>query len=373
MDSALILEDGSVFHGKSFGYPCEASGEVVFNTGMVGYTEALTDPSYYGQILVQTYPLIGNYGVPSYNIKDDACFPLHFESDNIQIRGYVVSSLSRYPSHWSSVMTLDEWMKNEKIPGLTIFDTRRLTKKLRNNGTMLGVIKRIHKFNNEELQSSVKNFEDPNLENLVSQVSSKKAVEYKPGNSETSLRVVVIDCGVKYGILRNLSMRGANIIRVPYNLSTDEILSYDPSGILISNGPGDPKQCMETIEALKGLMETDIPIFGICLGLQLLSLAADVDTFKLRFGHRGQNHPCIDLRSKRCFITSQNHGYATEIGELKNSDFACSMVNANDKTVEGIVHNTKNIFAVQFHPEGSPGPYETGFLFDRFFYHMEGG
>ncbi len=373
MDSALILEDGSVFQGKSFGYPCEASGEVVFNTGMVGYTEALTDPSYYGQILVQTYPLIGNYGVPSYNIKDETGIPLHFESDKIQIKGYVVSSLSRHPSHWSSVMSLDDWMTNEKIPGIIIFDTRELTKKLRNKGTMLGVIKRINILNNEELLSSVKDFEDPNLKNLPSQVSPKKAVEYKPLTSETGLRVVVIDCGVKYGILRNISMRGATTIRVPYNLSTDEILSYEPSGILISNGPGDPKQCTETIEAVKGLMETDIPIFGICLGLQLLSLAADVDTFKLSFGHRGQNHPSIDLRSKRCFITSQNHGYATEIGGLKESDFACSMVNANDQTVEGIVHNTKKIFAVQFHPEGSPGPYETGFLFDRFFDHMEGG
>ena len=373
MDSALILEDGSVFHGKSFGYPCEVSGEVVFNTGMVGYNEALTDPSYYGQILVQTYPLIGNYGIPSYDTKDDAGIPMHFESGNIQVKGYIISSLSRFPSHWSSIMSLEDWMVSQKIPGIIITDTRELTKKLRTKGTMLGVIKKIKKTDNEELLSSVKNFEDPNLRNLVSEVSIENAVEYKPIFEKCDTRVVVIDCGVKYGILRNLSIRGATIIQVPYNISTDEILSYDPSGILISNGPGDPKKCTETIDAIEALMETDKPIFGICMGLLLLSLASEVNTYKLKFGHRGQNHPCLDLKSKRCFITSQNHGYAVEREGLKKSDFDCTMINANDKTVEGITHNKKKIFAVQFHPEGSPGPYETGFLFDRFFDYMKGG
>jgi carbamoyl-phosphate synthase small subunit len=367
MDSVLVLEDGSVFKGKAFGYPCEDTGEVVFNTGMVGYPEALTDPSYYGQILMQTYPLIGNYGVPSFNVKDDSGIPLFFESAKIQVKGYVVSSLSCSPSHWSSVMSLDEWLKNQRVPGIILDDTRELTKKLRVKGTMLGIIGNSTDLDMDKLVTRAKEVEDPNKRNLAREVSVNQVIEH-PSNPRTNknMRIIVIDCGVKNGILRNLNMRGLKLLQVPCDLNSDEILSYLPSGILISNGPGDPKKCEKTIETIKQLMETEIPILGICLGLQLMSLAAGANTFKLKFGHRGQNHPCLDLRTKRCFITSQNHGFATEKKSIEGSGFECTMVNANDGTLEAIEHRTKKIFAVQFHPEASPGPYDTGFIFDKF-------
>jgi carbamoyl-phosphate synthase small subunit len=362
----LVLEDGTTLKGSGFGYPCEVTGEVVFNTGMVGYPEALTDPSYSGQILTQTYPLIGNYGVPSFSLTNEFGIPLHFESNKIQVRGFIIHKLSSRPSHWSVKKSLHEWLFEQKIPGIQGIDTRFLTKKLRVKGVMLGILKVFkenERFNIKEFKQKVKVISDPNETNLVENVTINHPVKYERGFSP---RVVIIDCGMKFGILRNLLERSVNVFRVPYDSSTDKILSFEPGGILISNGPGDPKMSVKTIKTLKELLETDIPMMGICYGNQLLALASGGDTYKLKFGHRGQNHPAIDLKTKKCYITSQNHGYAIKSKSLENTDFEVSFINANDKTVEGIKHKTKDVFGIQFHPEASPGPYETGFMFDDF-------
>lgn len=332
---------------------------------MVGYTEALTDPSYSGQILTQTYPLVGNYGVPPYSLTDEFGMPLHFESNRIQVKGYVVSRLSRTPSHWSVKKSLHEWMFENKIPGIESIDTRFLTKKLRMKGVMLGILKVFEedeRVDLKEYEEKAKGIPNPNETNLVENVTIDSPIGYESGNS---LRVVVIDCGVKFGILRNLLKRKVDVIRVPFETSLKEILSLEPDGVLISNGPGDPKMCRKTIKTLGALIEMDIATMGICLGNQLLALAAGGDTYKLKFGHRGQNHPCIDLRTKKCYMTSQNHGYAVEPKSLEKTKFEVSFINANDKTIEGIKHRNKSICGVQWHPEG-PGPLETEFLFDQF-------
>lgn len=360
--AVLALEDGTVLEGKGFGFPCDVSGEVVFNTGMVGYPESLTDPSYYGQILIQTYPLIGNYGIPK-KTTEKFDVPLQFESDRIQVTGYAISELQRAPSHWAKDKTLDEWLKEEKIPGIYEIDTRELTKKIRINGVMLGILKVGEEINLDEIISRLNSIEDPNTKDLVKSVTVEKPVEYVSGNSP---KIVIIDCGVKFGIIRNLLSRNADIIRVPYDFSTEKIFSYEPAGIVISNGPGDPKMCVKTIETVRESLEANIPVMGICLGNQILGLAAGGDTYKLKFGHRAQNHPCADLQTNRVYITTQNHGYAIDAHSLKESGFEVSFINVNDKTVEGIKHKSKSIFGIQFHPEASPGPYETGFLFDNF-------
>jgi len=360
----LFFEDGSIFYGFSFGYPCKTSGEVVFNTGMVGYPESLTDPSYHGQILVQTYPLIGNYGIPK-PITNEFGVPLHFESDRIQVSGYIVSEFSDIPSHWCLEKTLNQWLIEQKIPGLCGIDTRELTKKLRVKGVMLGILKICEngEVDIEDLKEEVKKVENPNDRNLVEDVSIKKPIFYESGNSPS---VAVIDCGVKFGIIRSLLDKNLDVIRVPFDYPLDKILQFNPKGIVISNGPGNPKQCKQTINTLKELLETDIPMIGICLGTQLLALAGGADTYKLKFGHRGQNHPCMDLTTKKCYITSQNHGYSVSPDSLKKTDFDSYFINVNDKTIEGIKHKKKNIFGIQFHPEASPGPTETEFLLDKF-------
>jgi carbamoyl-phosphate synthase small subunit len=362
----LVLEDGTILKGSGFGYPTEVTGEVVFNTGMVGYPEALTDPSYSGQILVQTYPLIGNYGVPSFSLIDKFGMPLHFESNKIQVSGYVVHRLSQSSSHWSSKKSLDEWLFEQKIPGIDGIDTRFLTKKLRVKGVMLGILKVWEDdktIDIEDYKKNINNIPDPNMTNLVQNVTISSPIRYESGNQ---CRVVVIDCGVKFGILRNLLERNVDVFRVPFDFSVDKILSFEPNGILISNGPGDPKAYKKTIEIIEELLEMNIPMMGICLGNQLLALAAGADTYKLKFGHRGQNHPSIDVKTKKCYVTSQNHGYAINSKSLNGTEFKVSFINANDKTVEGIEHKKKNVFGIQFHPEASPGPYETSFLFDKF-------
>lgn len=359
----LALEDGTIFKGNGFGYPCEVSGEVVFNTGMTGYTESLTDPSYYGQILIQTYPLIGNYGVPPYSIVDNFGIPLHFESNRIQVKGFVVYSLTQSPSHWSCKKTLDKWLHEQGIPGIEGVDTRELTKRIRAKGTMLGILKVGKEMNLKEVKAKLKMIEDPNKKELVKEVTADKPIKHSSGKSP---KVVLIDCGTKFGILRNLLQRDIDIVRVPYNYPAEKILRIKPSGIVISNGPGDPKKCEQTIQTIKEILETDLPVMGICLGNQILALAAGADTYKLKFGHRGQNHPCIDLFNEKCYITSQNHGYAVDVESLKETGFDVWFKNVNDKTVEGIKHRKKPVFGTQFHPEASPGPYETGFLFDYF-------
>ncbi len=363
LKAILALEDGTVLAGRGFGYPCKVSGEVVFNTGMTGYTESVTDPSYCGQILIQTYPMIGNYGVPSYSLVDVFGMPLHFESDKIQVRGYVVHSLTRSPSHWSNIKTLNEWFYEQRIPGIEGLDTRELTKKIRVKGTMLGILEVASEINHEQIREELKDIADPNEKELVKEVTTDLPVAYRSGRSPT---VVLVDCGVKFGIVRSLLQKDIDMVRVPYNWSADDILALDPSGVVISNGPGDPKKCGETIHTVREILETDLPVMGVCLGNQILALATGADTYKLRFGHRGQNHPCVDTITGRSYITSQNHGYAVNVESLKETEFDVWFKNLNDGTVEGIRHREKPVFGTQFHPEASPGPYEMGFLFDVF-------
>ncbi|MEO9295525.1 MAG: glutamine-hydrolyzing carbamoyl-phosphate synthase small subunit [Nitrososphaera sp.] len=358
-----MLEDGTVFDGIGFGYPSEVAGEVVFNTGMVGYTETLTDPSYRGQILCMTYPLVGNYGVPSPDIKDDYGLPKFFESDRIQVRALLIHELSDIASHWSATRTLDQWLYEEKIPGIYGIDTRELTKKLRVRGVMMGAIIVSNKGPVDEarLKKLVAGAKYEGL-NFMPEVSTSEPKEY--GTAKDC--VVVLDTGVKYSIIRNIMRTGYRVVRLPWDASYEQIMSYNPKGVVISNGPGDPKVCLPTIKAASRLIKTSTPTLGICLGNQILALAGGADTYKLKFGHRGQNKPCVDLRNMQSYVTSQNHGYGIDPKSLKGTGFKVWFSNADDKTVEGIEHSSKPVIAVQFHPEASPGPYDCMFVFDRF-------
>jgi carbamoyl-phosphate synthase small subunit len=348
----LLLEDGSVFQGYCFGHPASCSGEVVFNTGMVGYPESLTDPSYKGQILTFTYPLIGNYGIPEETLIEDLPYP--FESDRIQVRGLIVSEYSFHHSHWSAIKSLDEWLKEQKVPAIYGIDTRMLTKQLREHGTMLGKIL---------ISGDEPEFYDPAEHNLVAQVSIKEPVLYK----RSKKRVALMDCGCKNNMIRALLKRDISVLRVPWNYIpwNNDFLKEKCDGIVISNGPGDPKQCDSTVQIVKRAMDMGIPVFGICLGNQILALAAGGDTYKLKFGHRSQNQPCVRIGSKRCYITSQNHGYAVDTRTLPEG-WEPWFINANDGTNEGIRHRWKPFMSVQFHPEARPGPQDTEYLFDMF-------
>jgi carbamoyl-phosphate synthase small subunit len=344
----LILEDGTEFSGYSFGYEGNTNGEVVFNTGMVGYPETLTDPSYRGQILVCTYPLIGNYGVPPK--EKEYGLLKHYESDNIHIRALIVSDYSFEYSHWNAKRSLGDWLTEEKITAIYGIDTRMLTRKLRDKGTMSGKI--------IIDENSDPGFEDTNLKNLVAEVSVKEPVEYKAGKK----KVILVDCGTKNNIIRAFLGRNISVIRVPYDYDFNTI---EADGIMLSNGPGDPKMNTATIENVKRAIENNKPILGICLGSQILALAAGADTYKLKYGHRGHNQPCNELGTKRCYITSQNHGYAVDSSTLPE-DWREWFVNDNDGTNEGIIHISKPFFASQFHPEASPGPDDCEFIFDMF-------
>src|SRR3990167_5689171 len=347
----LILEDGTIFHGQAAGSKRSVAGEVVFATGMVGYDMSLTDPSYAGQVLTFTYPLIGNWGVPP---KD------YWESEKIQVAGLVISDLTIIPSHWQSQMTLDQWLKKENISAIVGIDTRRLTQKLREKGVMLGKIA----VNNQEID-----FYDPNAENLVAKVSPKELKVWQPETrnqkpENRNLNIGLLNCGAKKNILRNLLTRGTTVYELPWN--------YDPfennlpiNGLVISNGPGDPKMAHESINIIKKALAKKIPTFGICLGNQLLALAAGGNTYKLKFGHRAQNQPTIEVNSKRCYITTQNHGFAVDEKKLPKG-FRRWFYNANDNTNEGIIHEKLPFFSVQFHPEADPGPTDTEWLFDYF-------
>lgn len=346
----LILEDGSEFSGFSFGFEGNTNGEVVFNTGMVGYPETLTDPSYRGQILVCTFPLIGNYGVPPKE-KENNLFK-YYESDNIHIRALIVSDYSFNYSHWNAERSLADWLVEEKIPGICGIDTRMLTRKLRDKGTMLGKIIIDEK---KDL-----GFDDPNLKDLVGEVSVKEPIEYLAEKEKK--KIILVDCGTKNNIIRAFLGRDISVIRVPYDYDFNSI---EADGIMLSNGPGDPKLNTATIKNAKIAMEKSKPILGICLGSQILALAAGADTYKLKYGHRGHNQPCNELGTKRCYITSQNHGYAVDSGTLPE-DWREWFVNDNDGTNEGILHISKPFFASQFHPEASPGPDDCEFIFDMF-------
>lgn len=343
----LILKDGSVFSGKSFGSEKSMAGEVVFYTAMVGYPESLTDPSYTGQILVSTFPMIGNYGVPS-DSKTEKLFD-SYESDKVQISGLVISDYSEEYSHWNAIKSLGDWLKENDLPGICGVDTRALTKILREKGSMLGKI---------EFEGDVVDFYDPNLENLVAKISCKVPIVH--GNGD--LKIVLVDCGVKYNIIRCLLKRGAQVKVVPWNYDFNNE-SYD--GLFISNGPGDPAMCDVTVENIRKALKKDTPIMGICLGNQLLARAAGASTYKLKFGHRSHNQPVLLKGTNSCFITSQNHGFAIDTKTLP-SDWEELFVNVNDGTNEGIRHKSKPFFSTQFHPEASSGPVDTEYLFDEF-------
>jgi len=342
----IVLKGGFTLFGYSFGAPVSSAGEVVFNTSMVGYPEGLTDPSYKGQIFVFTYPLIGNYGVPGDKMVKN--IQQNFESEKIHVRGVVISDLCMEPSHHESVKTLDKWLKNQGISGIYGVDTRELTKRLREKGSSLGKI----------IVDKDIPFYDPNKENLVEQVSCKERVVYGKGKT----RILLIDCGVKNNIIRSFVQRDCTVIRVPYDY---DFSNEDYDGVFISNGPGDPKMCQAAIKNIKKELNGQKPVFGICMGNQILALAAGANTYKLKYGHHAVNQPCVDLETGRCYITSQNHGYAVDAKTLPES-FQPWFENANDKTNEGIRHRTKPFFSVQFHPEASPGPTDTAYLFDYF-------
>ncbi|MCK5538425.1 MAG: glutamine-hydrolyzing carbamoyl-phosphate synthase small subunit [Bacteroidales bacterium] len=342
----LILQDGSEFTGYSFGAECSVSGELVFNTAMTGYPESLTDPSYHGQILVASYPLIGNYGVPPFGEQDEML--QFYESDKIQVSGLVISDYSEKFSHWNAQKSLHDWMEENKVPGIYGLDTRRLTKILREKGAMLAKI--IYK---EEVE-----WHNPNKENLVAKVSVNEKQIY--GNGQH--RILLIDCGVKNNIIRHLLKRDTTVIRVPWDYDISQE-NYD--ALFISNGPGDPKQCQITVENITKAYQKDNPIFGICLGNQLMALAADANTYKLKYGHRSHNQPVLHVNTNRAYITSQNHGFAVDNNSL-NKDWKPYFTNLNDDTNEGFSHVSKPFFSTQFHPEASSGPTDTEFLFDEF-------
>jgi len=358
----LILEDGTVFEGMGFGYSTVSFGEAVFNTGMTGYIEALTDPSYSGQILTLTYPLVGNYGVPNPTEKDADGIRKNLESEMIQVRGLVVHELSLTASHWNMTMTLDEWLYNEKIPGISGIDTRELTIKLRTSGVMMAaLVVSDTPINVSEVKKKLESAKKYNDEEFMNTVSIKEPQTF--GTESES--IVVIDTGVKNSILRNARSLGYKVIKVPWNYSLEKILSLNPKGVIFSNGPGDPIKCAETMKTAKQVIEKNIPTLGICLGAQILGLAGGASTYKLKYGHRGQNKSCINLDNNQVYVTSQNHGYCIDPDSLKNTDFKLWFTNTDDKTVEGIKHKKNKIIAVQFHPEASPGPFDCMFIFEE--------
>lgn len=347
----LTLEDGTVFIGKSFGSEKAVAGEVVFYTAMTGYPESLTDPSYTGQILVSTYPMIGNYGVPVGN-KENGIHK-YYESHKLHITGLIISDYSFEFSHWNAEKSLSDWLKEYEVPGLFDIDTRALTKILREKGSMLGKI---------EFEEEI-DFYDPNKENLVAIASCTEREVYGDGEH----RVVLVDCGVKNNIIRCLLNRNTTVIRVPwdYDFRREEF-----DGVFISNGPGDPAMCDATVEHIKSVIGEEKPIMGICLGNQLLARAAGADTYKLKYGHRSHNQPVLLEGTNKCYITSQNHGFAVQTESLP-SDWEPLFTNVNDNTNEGIRHKTKPFFSTQFHPEASSGPTDTEFLFDEFIKNIE--
>lgn len=353
----LILKDGTTLTGTGFGYLDEViSGEVVFNTGMVGYPESLTDPSYRGQILVVTFPLVGNYGVPAPEMIDNLI--QNFESNEVQIKGLIVSDYSWSYNHHEAKKSLSDWLKEHKIPGISGIDTRMLTKLLRDGGSQLGQIvpDGLNPVSTSELY-------DPNQVNLLDEVSIKEPVTYNPTGTKTMLAV---DCGMKDNIIRSLIKRNIKVIRVPWNYPfMDSDLKFD--AVFLSNGPGDPEVLAKTIllEQIKKAMDKKLPVLGICLGNQLIALASGAKTYKLPFGHRGQNQPCIDTKTEKCYMTSQNHGYAVDEKTL-SPDWEVWFRNGNDNSIEGIRHKTLPFMSVQFHPESCPGPNDTNYLFDLY-------
>lgn len=349
----LQLSDGTEFHGKSFGYEQPVPGEVVFNTAMMGYPESLTDPSYAGQLLTMTFPLVGNYGVPPFTFDKQTGLPDFMESDRIYASALIVSDYSEQYSHWNAVESLGEWLQREKVPGITGIDTRELTKVLREHGVMMGKIL----FDDEPNNVPEADYEGVNF---VDRVSVKEIVRYNEGAGR---KVVLVDCGVKANIIRELIQRGVEVVRVPWNYDYTD-MEFD--GLFLANGPGDPDMCSEAVEIIrKQMSRSRKPICGICMGNQLLSKAAGATIYKLKYGHRGHNQPVRMVGTEKCFITSQNHGYAVDARTL-DKDWEELFVNMNDASNEGIRHKENPWFSSQFHPEACSGPVDTEFMFDKF-------
>ena len=355
MKAFLILEDGTIFEGKSIGSTRESISEIVFNTSMTGYLEVLTDPSYAGQAVVMTYPLIGNYGICYEDMESGQAWP----------DGFIVRELSRKPSNFRCEGTIQEFLKKYDIPGISGIDTRALTKRLRGKGVMNGMITTDESFNLEKILPRIQEYKPTGV---VRKVTCKEKKVY-PGDG---FRVAMLDFGEKENIVKNLVKRGCHVTVYPAYTSAKEIMYGQPDGIMLSNGPGDPKECTEIIEQLKILYNSDIPIFAICLGHQLMALATGSDTYKLKYGHRGGNHPVKDLKTGKVYITSQNHGYAVDDNSLDKNVAIPAFRNVNDKTNEGLEYVGIDIFTVQFHPEACPGPQDSNDLFDRFIKMMEG-
>ena len=356
MKAYLILEDGTVFEGTSIGSAREVISEIVFNTSMTGYLEVLTDPSYAGQAVVMTYPLIGNYGI----CRDD------MESKRAWPDGYIVRELSRIPSNFRSGDTIDHFLKEQDIPGISGIDTRALTKILREKGTMDGMVTTNGDYVLEEVKARIKEYA---VTGVVLKTSTKEKYVL-PGNGK---RVALMDYGAKRNIARSLNERGMEVTVYPADTPAEEVLKDKPDGIMLSNGPGDPAENVDIIKEVRKLYESDVPIFAICLGHQLMALATGAETYKLKYGHRGGNHPVKDLETGRVYISSQNHGYAVNMETVDPKIAKEAFVNVNDGTNEGLKYVGKNIFTVQYHPEACPGPQDSGYLFDRFLRMMEEG
>lgn len=354
MKAFLILEDGTVFTGTSIGSTRDMISEIVFNTSMTGYLEVLTDPSYAGQAVVMTYPLIGNYGITP-----------DMESLKAWPDGYIVRELSRMPSNFRCEGTIQDFLKKYDIPGIAGVDTRALTKILREKGTMNGMITTNENYDLEEVISKLKNYK-------VEGVVSKVTCEEKYVLEGTGKKVALLDLGAKKNIAKSLNDRGCEVTVYPADTTAEEIIASNPDGIMLSNGPGDPAECTSIIKEIKKLYETDIPIFAICLGHQLMALATGGTTYKLKYGHRGGNHPVKDLQTGRVYISSQNHGYVVDEDKIDPNVAVPAFKNVNDGTNEGLAYVGKNIFTVQFHPEACPGPLDSGYLFDRFMDMMKG-
>lgn len=349
----LRLEDGTEFHGTSFGYEKPVAGEVVFNTAMMGYPESLTDPSYAGQLMTLTFPLVGNYGVPPFTFEENG-LPTFMESEKIHVRAIIVSDYSREFSHWNGVETLADWLKREQVPGITGIDTRQLTKVLREHGVMMG------KILFDDMPNEVPEADYAGV-NFVDQISCREVIKYNEGADK---KVVLVDCGVKANILRCLIRRGVEVIRVPWNYDFNE-LEFD--GLFLANGPGDPETCEVTVQNIRRFLANPVvrPCMGICMGNQLLSKAAGAKIYKLKYGHRSHNQPVRKVGTETCFITSQNHGYAVDSSSLP-ADWEPMFVNMNDGSNEGVRHKKNPWFSAQFHPEACSGPVDTEFMFDDF-------
>lgn len=355
MKAFLILEDGTVFTGAHIGANKEIISEIVFNTSMSGYLEVLTDPSYAGQAVCMTYPLIGNYGICRLDAESKRAWP----------DGFIVRELSRTASNFRKDITIQTFLKEQGIPGIAGIDTRALTKILREKGTMNGMITTNEKFDLNEILPELKKY---TTGNVVEKATCSSKYEIKGGSGK---KVALLDLGAKNNIALSLVRRGCDVTVYPTFTKAEEMIADGPDGIMLSNGPGDPKECVSIIEEIKKLYDTDIPIFAICLGHQLMALATGADTYKMKYGHRGGNHPVKDLETGRVYISSQNHGYVVDMDKLDPKIAVPAFINVNDGTNEGLSYTGKNIFTVQYHPEACPGPQDSGYLFDRFIRMME--